>query len=411
MEEAPQARTGLRQKRAFVLGSLSFGHSISHLLDQGFPLLMTEIAASMSLGDFRKAILFAIRQSGSVVTSLAGGPVVDRWKRHWGYMLTGCMVWAAISYAFTGAAPNFRVMVVAVSLLSIPGSLWHLPASAAASQRFPDRRGFALSMHGFGSNIGNAVSPILTGALLVLLVWKYVFFIYAAPSLLMAVFVWWSLRDVGMDGGTDEPRGLRVRFLDALTLVKNPVVAGLIFAGLLRGIGLNALFNWTPFYLKETLGMGPFEAGVHYALLTGMGIASAPVLGALSDRLGRKTVLVPGFAVAAVLSFFVVPTGDTILLALVLAGMGLFSFALHQIIQAAVLDMVGTGTEATATGLLFGLSGVIGSVSPFLAYVIIDHLGGYGSMFYYSGILTAITAVIVMLVPLRGPSRKPTTGA
>ena len=98
-------------------------------------------------------------------------------------------------------------------------------------------------------------------------------------------------------------------------------------------------------------------------------------------------------------------------LAFVLAGLGLGTFALHQIMQAAVLDVVGRGTEATAVGLIFGINGLIGAASPFLVTLIINHAGGLSSIFYYSGILTAISAVVVVFIPLR-PSRevKPNSG-
>ncbi len=129
------------------------------------------------------------------------------------------------------------------------------------------------------------------------------------------------------------------------------------------------------------------------------------MLGVLSDKFGRKAVLLPGLVSSAVLSLLVVSTGDSILLAFVLAGLGLGTFALHQIMQAAVLDVVGRGTEATAVGLIFGINGLIGAASPFLATLIISYVGGLSSIFYYSGILTAISAVIVVFIPLR-PSRQ-----
>ena len=412
MEGATKPQTGLRENRGFILGSLSLGHGISHLVDQGFPLLLTAIADYMGLGTIQKAALFAIRQSGSSITSLGAGPFVDALKPYWGLILTGCMIWAAVAYSLVGISPSFAVLVIAVLFIAIPGALWHLPAAAAISQRFPDRRGFAISMHGFGSNIGNALGPVLAGALLGILLWRNIFFIYAIPAIALSIFVWWSLRNVGKEGGQEGRKGLRAQLDGALTLLKNPVVLGLILAALLRGMGLNALFNWTPFYLKDELGMNSLEAGVHYALLTGMGIISAPVIGALSDRFGRKAILVPGMTVAAFLSMLVVSVGDSLLLILVLAGIGLFTFVLHNIIQAAVLDAVGRGTEATATGLLFGVTGVLGGASPFLASLIIDHLGGLGSIFYYSGILTAVTAVIVFMIPLRSGRRTPAaTGA
>jgi hypothetical protein len=80
---------------------------------------------------------------------------------------------------------------------------------------------------------------------------------------------------------------------------------------------------------------------------------------------------------------------------------------LHQIILAAVLDVTGRGTEATSVGLIFGFNGVIGGLSPFIASLIIDHMGGFGSIFYYSGILTAASALVVMFVPLPRYQRFP----
>ena len=108
---------------------------------------------------------------------------------------------------------------------------------------------------------------------------------------------------------------------------------------------------------------------------------------------------------ASGLSLVVVSVGDSWLLLPVLAGMGLFSFALHQIIQAAVLDVVGQGSEATAIGLLFGINGLVGIATPFLASAIITDLGGYGSIYYYAGALSVFSAVVMLIVPLRKQER------
>lgn len=404
MEQVVRAPVQRGRSRGFILGCLSLGHGASHLYDQGFPVFMPVITQTLGLGYIQVATLLSIRQVGGGLVSLGGGALVDTLKAQWGLILTGCMAGSAIAYALIGASVNFPLLVFAVILVSVPGALWHLPAAAALSQRFPDRRGFAIAMHGFGSNIGNVLGPLLAGALLTTLFWRHVLFIYAVPSLVLAGLVWWSLKDVGKGGDAEDSTPLSSQFAIGVRLLRNPIVVGLIFAATLRGIGLNALFHWTPFYLTDTgtgLGMGHFSAGFHYSLLAGMGIFSAPVLGILSDKFGRKAVLVPGLGSAAVLSLLVVSTGDSVLLALVLAGMGLGTFALHQIIQAAVLDVVGRGTEATAVGLIFGINGLIGAASPFLATLIINYAGGLSSIFYYSGILTGISAVVMLLIPLR----------
>ena len=61
---APQA-PGIKNNRAFVLGSLSVGHGLSHMFDQGFPILIPEIAAAMGLSTVRVAGLLG-RPTGRV---------------------------------------------------------------------------------------------------------------------------------------------------------------------------------------------------------------------------------------------------------------------------------------------------------------------------------------------------------
>ena len=407
MQEVLPAPASGKQNRGFVLGSLSFGHGVAHLYDQGFPVFLPVIAASLGMSNLQVAGLLGVRQVGFGVVNLGGGVFVDMLRNQWGLILTGCMVLSTISFLAMGASPTFAVLLIAVIFVSIPGALWHLPATAALSQRFPDRRGFAISVHGFGSSVGNLIGPIMAGALLTALLWRHVLFIYAAPAMLLGIFVWWSLRDVGREGPQSPEQRFRAQVREAWMVFKNPVVLALVLSGALRGVALQEVFHWTPFYLEQELGMGHFLTGVHYALLTGTGIVAAPILGHLSDAYGRKMVLVPGLVAATLLSLVVVSTGDSLLLAVSLAAMGLFSFSLHQIILAAVLDVTGRGTEATSVGLIFGFNGVIGGLSPFIASLIIDHMGGFGSIFYYSGILTAASALVVMFVPLPRYQRFP----
>ncbi len=396
-----EGEIGRRRNRTFILTSMSFGHGVAHLYDQGIPVLMPTISSFFGLSNIQVSLVLAFRFAGFGVVNLGGGLVVDMLKRYWGLMLTACMFSAGILFVLVGASPNYPTLLIATFLVSIPGALWHLPSAASLSQIFPDRRGWAISIHGFGANIGNVAGPIIAAALLGFVAsWRNVLFIYAVPAILMGVFVWWSLRDIGK-GGQEPPRELSVHLRDTLEIVRNPVVLLLVSAAILRGIGLDIVFAWSPFYLEETLGKGHLSAGFHYSLLTGMGIISAPILGVLSDRFGRKAVLVPGFLLAAGFSLVAEAAGGGVMLMLSFAGMGLFSFALHQVIQAAVLDVVGPGTEAAAVGLIFGINGILGALSPFLGYLVIDNFGGYGAVYYFAGVLTVVSAILTVLAPMK----------
>lgn len=408
MAQAVQASGGHRQNRGFILGSLSFGHGVAHLYDLGFPVFLTAIASSLSLSTFQTGILLGIRTSGSGLVSMGSGVLVDRFRDQWGMMLTACMVLNVIAFVVIGLSPNMALLVIGVGLISIPGSLWHLPAIASLSRRFTDRRAFAISIHSFGSTVGNALGPLIAGLLLSFLLWRNVLFLYAIPAAVVALFVWWSLRDLGREVGepnTAEPRTLRSLGAAGLRFFTRPAMLALLVAASVRGVANNVMFDWTPFYLENSaedggLGFSYTMTGFLMALLTGMGAISSPFLGQMADRLGRKQILVPGLAAAAVLPFLIVPAGDTLWrIILVMAAMGLFSFALHQVMLAAMLDGVERGSEATVGGLVFGINGVVGLGSHLFTPAIIDDFGGFNSVYIFVGALTALAGVIVVLTP------------
>ena len=377
---------------------LSTGHGISHWFDQAFAILLPSITASLGLSPLQIGVLGAIRQVGFGVVNLPGGFIVDMVKGQWGLILTGCMIWSALAYGLLSAAYVYPVLLVAVVMLSLPGAVWHLPSTAALSQRFPDWRGFAISIHGFGANLGNFLGPVSAGALLGVLHWRGILHIYIVPALVMGVVVWLTLRNIGRDVKGEERRDFRAQVRASIALLKNRPVLGLAIVALLRDMALTALFLWTPFYLKDVIGMSDWNMGLHMGLVTGTGVLSTPILGILSDRFNRKLVLVPGLAACVALLLIIVNVGGGIELTIALASLGLFTFALHQIIQASVLDHASRGAEATAIGFLFSASSIVGAISNIIAAFIVDNYG-LVNVFYFQAALTF--ASLLLLIPLR----------
>ena len=144
--------------------------------------------------------------------------------------------------------------------------------------------------------------------------------------------------------------------------------------------------------------MSDWNMGLHMGLVTGTGVLSTPILGFLSDRFNRKLVLLPGLAICVALLLIIVNVGGGIGLTIALASLGLFTFALHQIIQASVLDHASRGAEATAIGFLFSASSVVGAVSNIIAAFIVDQWG-LANVFYFQAALTL--ASLLLLIPLR----------
>jgi MFS family permease len=402
----PTAPAQPTRSGAFVLGNLAVGHAITHWYNQSLLVILPYIRDSMSLTNVEFAALATIRQISSGVANVPAGFAIDMAKRQWGMVLTACMVLAAISFTLVAFSPNYGVLALVMVIVALPGTVWHMPAIAAISQRFPERRGFGLSIHGAGGNVGNFVGPLIAGALLGFMMWQRVALIFAIPAVVVAVVVWWSLRDIGTSGvapNESKPLGDRVR--QALRLLRQRTILLLLLVTMLRNMGFNSLLVWVPVYLKDPvagggLGMSGWMVGLHTAFLTGLGVASSPVLGYLSDRFGRKVVVVPGLVVTALLTAVMGLVGAGLLLTAVILVVGLFTYALAQILQATILDHVDRGAEGASMGLILGSNAAITAVSPILAALIVNGYG-LGAVFYYNAGLIGASALVLLFTALR----------
>jgi len=377
---------------------LSLGHGVSHWIDQSFPVLLPTIATSLGLGTFQIGIIAYVRQIGFGVGNIPG-LLVDMLRKYWGIMLTGCLVWTSISYVLVGASFSFYMLIGTVFLASLPGALWHLPAAASLSRRFPDRRGFALSMHGFGGNIGNAFGPFTVGILLTVLAWRGVLLVQALPILLVAIVIKVFLTDLGMDSDKRNDFSLRGQIQAFYKVLRTGRVMGLAGVGVIREMALSSMFLWTPFYLTDEIGMGSLQLGIHMGLLTGMGIISTPFLGSMSDKYGRKIILIPGFIASGILMGITVSAGSGIWLTVVICALGLFSFSLHQVILASILDYVSEGTEATTVSIMFGAGGILSAFSALITAGIVNSFG-IEYVYYYQAALTGLALLLLLVIPM-----------
>jgi MFS transporter, DHA1 family, tetracycline resistance protein len=135
---------------------------------------------------------------------------------------------------------------------------------------------------------------------------------------------------------------------------------------LLDAIGIGLIFPILPALLKDVTHSGDAAPyiGVIMALYAAMQFVSAPVLGALSDRLGRRPVLLISLAGSVVNYLFLALAPSLVLLLIGRALAGLTS-ANTSVAAAYITDISPEDTRARRFGLLnamFGLGFIIGPV-------------------------------------------------
>ena len=181
--------------------------------------------------------------------------------------------------------------------------------------------------------------------------------------------------------------------------MRSPVLWGLTFVRGLRGMCLISLVTVISLYLDHELDMSPVWRGFHIALLIVIGIAAKPVAGSLSDRLGRKQVLVPGLVWSCLVTLALIPFNEGIPLTISIALLGLFLYPDQPILTAAVFDVVGREVASTGLGVVACIAFLMSAASALVAGAIYETMGFTETMVYVAA-LFGLAAVVFAVLPL-----------
>ena len=446
--QVSEEHRGFRRRAAFIIGGLTSGHGVFHWLTQSFIVVLPEVRDLILGGSvIATTSIQTTREIASGVVSLPGGVLTDALRRHWGWVMAVCMAlfgvgwmlmaaggwavpgsswFAADQAAATDASGELNVLgyvllIVGMAIVGMAASFWHLPAVAALSTQFSHRRASVLSFHGVGGNVGDVIGPVLTGLLLSVLTWQGIITIYGAVPVFLAFLVFWAFRDIGQHRHGEEqhrpPSTMRHQIDETKILMHNGRMWGITAVAGLRGMAYIGFITVLPLYLADELGLrmldgeGGFEnlfyRGSLIGLLVLVGIFASPIMGYLSDRYGRKLVLIPGMAVLAVLTFLMASLGDTLTgMTILLAGLGLFLYSDQPILTATAMDIVREGTAATTLGLMSTSRFIFSAISPLIAGAL--YTINPDNLFYYTTALYVAAIVILFFIRLPQATPAPT---
>ncbi len=402
---------GIRGRGGFIISGLTGGHGVFHWFTQSLIVLLPEIREAFTLSGGAVGGISTVRELVSGLVTLPGGIIADALRRYWGMVLALCMAFFGIGWLIIGLAPSYVILLVGMGVVALAASIWHLPAMASLSHHFSHRRGTALSFHGVGGQVGDVIAPPVTVLLLAVLTWQQIISIYAAIPIFLAFLVYWAFKNIGRTGEEETARR-GSQWETSKRILLNPILWIVAFVGGIRGMAFIGLITFFPLFLDD-IGLSTVSRGFHFGALLAVGIVATPIVGYLSDRLGRKIVLVPGLILLAVMAFFLGRSEPGILLIVIVLLMGTFLYGDQPILTALALDVVGDEVPTTVLGILSLERFVLSAASPLIAGVLYDKGFAFGGItltgpeatFTYVAALFLIGAVILLVTPLPRPSR------
>jgi MFS family permease len=350
------------------------------------------------------------------------GAVVDRFGAR-RVVIAGALVLGA-SLALTGVATRLWHLYVVYALTGSIGlaATGQVVGTAVVSRWFTRRRGTALSMLGSASMAGITLLVPVAMWCVLNIGWRATYVAFGAGVVLLLVpLAIWFVRDspesVGLtpDGAAPAPQGSaaaveRTDITVALQTLPFWLIAGGLFC---CGFSMSLLSAHGVPMLTDH-GYHPMLASWALGLLGGSSMAFAVVLGALSDRFGRRPVLAWLYGTRALVFLALLLVHDRPSVLLVVAVIGGASLS-GSIAAASALsaELFGRLSVGSVFGTMFLVHQTGAALGSWLGGALFEATGGYGASFGLASALlvgAALLSVAISEQPRLAPRLSAVTG-
>jgi MFS transporter, OFA family, oxalate/formate antiporter len=382
-----------------------------------FAILFTAYGAQYCFGVFFAALLdefgwsraglsgvFSVYAFAYCLAGFPAGHLTDRWGPR-AVITAGAVLLGA---GLTGMA-LVRHLWQPYLIYGVIGGLGmgtaYVPCHSTVLKWFARRRGLAVGTASTGASLGTFALPLVAHHAVAGFGWRPAYVIFG-----VAVFVTLTVaatimrrdpRSIGLspdgdDGTTTAPDG---RSGPAWTLgraMRTP--AFWLIGGAFTATWLAVFIP--PVHLVPFARDLGYDAGTGAWLVSAVGagaVAGRLIMGAVSDRIGRRLTIVGAMTLQALAFMGFATTRDLPALAATALAFGFSYGAVSALFAAIVGDLFGPDQAGSLVGFLFALSGSLAAWGPMVAGLVFDATGGYALVFYAAAAANVLAAVLVTL--------------
>ena len=360
-------------------------------------ILLPFIKVELGLDYTQTGLLVTILQLAAFVANIPSGIIVDVTGRR-----TACKLFSlticGLGLAGLGFAQGYWVLATCISIISITNTLWHPAAIAFLSESYANRRGLALSFHTIGASLGDAIAPMVAGALIFAVGWRDTAIFCALVPIAAAILLFFFAKASPAMPKTASTSGLHDYWVGLRQLMGNMEVWKVCVMAGFRGTGQSGLRTFLPLYVAAAYASNPFWIAASITVLQMSGAVATPFAGGLSDRFGRRPVLFISFAISIVV-IALIPLIKSLPFFVFLIGLaGVSTFAVRPVIQSWAMEKASPRLGGSMVSLLFGTQSAFSMAVPVLGGLIAD-AWGIENVFYALSATVVIAVAIAVTIP------------
>jgi predicted MFS family arabinose efflux permease len=248
-------------------------------------------APEFHLSDQQIGFLASVVSITWALSALFFGALSDRFGRR-PVLIPAVFIFSALSW-LSGIAHSFEQLLVIRALMGVAeGPCWSVINAINEESSPPTRRGRNVGLVvSAAALVGLCAAPILTTQVASRLGWRWGFFVAGVPGILMGLLIWKFVKEPERNRGEGSLGRVNNSFREYVSILRfrNVWLCCAGAGGFVSWLFLQNVF--APLYITEVAHRPPTTAG----FLLGISGLGSFFLGflfpALSDRIGRKTVL------------------------------------------------------------------------------------------------------------------------
>src|SRR5262245_9730114 len=401
---AAAAPAGPGSRKSFKeLWLITIGHSLTHWYPATFYLLLPLIGNELGLSHLQIGSILTTKALAGAISNIPGGLFVDSVGRK-GLLMAASLFWIGAPYLLMGFSHDYWLLLTCAALVGIGNNLWHPTAIPLLAQRYPDRKGLVVSIHGMGGNVGDELAPLAAGALLAVLSWRQVVVVNVIPGIMMAVVLLVLLGRTLTAGSpvTKLPvtkRTLAETLRDFRVLLGNRTLIFLCAGSVFRSMTHGGLLTFLPLYLLTDLGYSPICIGACMAALQTAGFIACPIAGHLSDKMGRRQIVVSSMLMTAIIIVAMIVAGGSNAFVFFIAFLGFFFFSTRSVLQAWLLDATPPNMGGSSIGVLFAIQSFGSAFGPLICGLIADRYGLITAFYFLVGTII-VANMLIFFTPI-----------